>query len=430
VKLIFANVAKTTLAGPINSTTTTIVVQAGTGVLFPNPQQNQYFTVTMIPASTGIPGEIMWCTGRSGDTLTVIRGQEGTVATAYVAGDTASNRVTAHGLLADAQIPCQVGDPNGVIAGTAGDTVTSPDFVFDVVNQVVWACVFGSSSPATTIWKQINTFQTLLSNGTRYVNASTGSDSNDGLTAGTPWLTLQHAWNVLQSTINFAGFTIRINCTGSFTAGVTAQGGLIGAIAGASSVVFSFASGSLVAATNSSCFLASAFASFSIDCPSGTAVQLGANGTGAGQGYGVLAQGGGNITIVQNVQFNSCTVAQIGAFGSGSIVVYGGTLVVTGTSPSFIFAQSGGFVSQSTTATVTATGTTTYSVAAVNVQTCAIADIHATTFGGSVTGVRYNAYANGVINTGSGGATFIFGTSAGTVNLVAGVYGNGSGQYL
>ena len=94
-QVIFTNLATSTLAGSITNTAVTLNLQAGGGALFPNPAVGQYFTLTLVDAATSQLNEIMWCTARTGDTLTVIRAQEGTSALAWNAGDIASNKITA-----------------------------------------------------------------------------------------------------------------------------------------------------------------------------------------------------------------------------------------------------------------------------------------------------------------------------------------------
>ena len=93
--LLFANNASTTLAGSITNTAITFNVQAGGGALFPNPATGQYFVLTLVDAATGNLKEIMQCTGRSGDTFTVVRAQEGTTALAWNAGDLVNGWLTA-----------------------------------------------------------------------------------------------------------------------------------------------------------------------------------------------------------------------------------------------------------------------------------------------------------------------------------------------
>ena len=97
---LYANNAKTTLAAGITSTQTTLTVAVGTGSLFPNPTTGQAFKVTLTSATSSSVYEICLCTSRSGDVLTVVRGQEGTSATPFITNDIVGNYDTA-GVMAD-----------------------------------------------------------------------------------------------------------------------------------------------------------------------------------------------------------------------------------------------------------------------------------------------------------------------------------------
>jgi microcystin-dependent protein len=92
---IFANNAKTNLASPISTVSTTIQVAAGAGSLFPSPTGNQYFTVTLNSINYPNIFEICYCTSRTGDVLTVTRAQEGTAAYSFASGDIVGNFDTA-----------------------------------------------------------------------------------------------------------------------------------------------------------------------------------------------------------------------------------------------------------------------------------------------------------------------------------------------
>src|SRR5262245_774057 len=97
---LFANDANTILAAPINAAATAITVAAGTGGIFPTPNVNQPtinqpFLVTLLDAATQSVNEIVLCTQRVGDVLTVVRAQEGTTAKNWNGGDIISNLVTA-----------------------------------------------------------------------------------------------------------------------------------------------------------------------------------------------------------------------------------------------------------------------------------------------------------------------------------------------
>jgi len=92
--VLFTNNAATTLASSITNSATSITVASSTGNIFPSPTGSDYFLVTLQGVS-GTPIEIVKCTARSGDTLTVVRAQEGTTASAFTGGDKVELRITA-----------------------------------------------------------------------------------------------------------------------------------------------------------------------------------------------------------------------------------------------------------------------------------------------------------------------------------------------
>ncbi len=92
---LFANNASSTIAGPISNSAVSVNLASGQGALFPNPSVGQQFAMTFNDAATGLLTEIVYCTARSGDTLTIVRAQEGTSAQSWLAGDLAANLITA-----------------------------------------------------------------------------------------------------------------------------------------------------------------------------------------------------------------------------------------------------------------------------------------------------------------------------------------------
>ena len=109
--ILFTNNAATNLASSISSGATSLTVTTGTGTLFPNPTAPDYFLLTLIGIS-GTPIEIVKVTARSTDTMTIVRAQEGTTASAFTGGDQAQLRITAAVMNGAAQ------------AGLASGTVT------------------------------------------------------------------------------------------------------------------------------------------------------------------------------------------------------------------------------------------------------------------------------------------------------------------
>jgi hypothetical protein len=96
--LVYTNFAKTTLSGSISNTAVSIALASGSGSLFPALTGNQYFIGVLTDAATQLNHEIVKVTARSGDTVTVVRAQEGTTALNWSAGDYFANLVTAGGL--------------------------------------------------------------------------------------------------------------------------------------------------------------------------------------------------------------------------------------------------------------------------------------------------------------------------------------------
>ena len=96
--ITFTNFAATTLNTGINSSVTSLVVSSGTGALFPSLVGSQYFYCTLVDAATGTTREIVKVTARSTDTFTIVRGQESTTSSSYLAGDKVELRLTAAGI--------------------------------------------------------------------------------------------------------------------------------------------------------------------------------------------------------------------------------------------------------------------------------------------------------------------------------------------
>ena len=93
------NRAVSTLASGISDSDLSLTVAAGEGAKFPQPGNGFHIT---------IEDEILKCTARSGDTLTVTRAQEGTGAAAHSAGKAVELRITAK-LISDLNA-AEVGD--------------------------------------------------------------------------------------------------------------------------------------------------------------------------------------------------------------------------------------------------------------------------------------------------------------------------------
>ncbi len=94
--LKLANNAVSRLASPITTASTTIALTPGDGAKFPTIGAGDWFPITVVKRDGTL--EIMRCTARTNDTLTVTRAQEGTSAVAFAAGDRVELRLTAAAL--------------------------------------------------------------------------------------------------------------------------------------------------------------------------------------------------------------------------------------------------------------------------------------------------------------------------------------------
>jgi hypothetical protein len=89
---LFTNNAGSTLAATANIADTSIVLATGEGARFPSPGAGEKFHATI---QNGTAFEIVEVTGRTGDTLAVVRAREGTSAQTWNVGSSVTLRVTA-----------------------------------------------------------------------------------------------------------------------------------------------------------------------------------------------------------------------------------------------------------------------------------------------------------------------------------------------
>ena len=94
---LFANNAASELAGAVTLGDVSLTLKAGDGAKFPTPSGGDFFLVTLYQkvGQDEINHEIVKCTARAGDVLTVVRAQEGTTARAFNPDDPVELRLTA-----------------------------------------------------------------------------------------------------------------------------------------------------------------------------------------------------------------------------------------------------------------------------------------------------------------------------------------------
>ena len=96
MSVLFSNNAATTLAAGVGDSATSVTVADGS--VFPAISGSDYFYLTLEVDSDPDLKEIVKCTARSGNTLTVVRGQDNSTARTFSTTDKCELRLTAGGL--------------------------------------------------------------------------------------------------------------------------------------------------------------------------------------------------------------------------------------------------------------------------------------------------------------------------------------------
>jgi hypothetical protein len=171
---LYTNNAYGVLASSIGPSDTTITLMSGDGARFPNPGGGDFFLLTLI-ALDGNASEASWeivrVTARSSDTLTVVRGQEGTTGLIWPAASRAELRATAgtFSQLAPLASPALTGTPTAPTpsVGTNTTQIATTAYVRGEVAALV------ASAPGTL--DTLNELATALGNDPNFATTVTNS---------------------------------------------------------------------------------------------------------------------------------------------------------------------------------------------------------------------------------------------------------------
>lgn len=130
---LFANNINTTLAAAATSTQTTLSLTSTVGIPTTIPS-GDYFAMTLNDAATRSVFEVVYVTAISGSNVTIVRGQEGTSANSWLAGDYIYGALTAGELLAFANVAGSSTQPFAVAPASASAPQNAPQFgqMFDL----------------------------------------------------------------------------------------------------------------------------------------------------------------------------------------------------------------------------------------------------------------------------------------------------------
>ena len=137
MSVILKNNTEGFLATAISASDTGLVLQSGNGANFPNPVSPDYFYVTLV--SSGGTQEVVRVTARSGDSMTVLRGQDGTTAQSFAAGSRLEMRVNAQSVIDTVYgiTNYQGGSDTNPVTRLDGSALQAGDFYFNTVADEV-----------------------------------------------------------------------------------------------------------------------------------------------------------------------------------------------------------------------------------------------------------------------------------------------------
>lgn len=168
------NNAFSTLLSSIASGATSLTVASGTGLKFPTISSGNFFYATLIDSSNNY--EVVKVTARATDVFTILRGQDGTAASAYTAGDRIELRPTA--ALFDDKLSLGGGTLTGALAVPSGATTTQVPQVQEVVKKT------GDTMSGPLIVPELRGPSNVINVPTGHKITTTGLGSVTGATVG------------------------------------------------------------------------------------------------------------------------------------------------------------------------------------------------------------------------------------------------------
>jgi hypothetical protein len=244
-----------------------------------------------------------------------------------------------------------------------------------------------------------------LSANTAFNVATTGSDTTGDGSSGNPWQTLQRAIDFVANNVDLNGFTVQINvAAGAYASGITLSSPWVGAVAGGSISPAVTINGDTTTPANVSCA-----GVFAVALGGSINVQ-GFQFTG---GVQINVSRGGYVVISGNCTFAGTNAIQFQVGRLGHLLIASG-YTVAGTTPQVHWnLVNNGVLIVNPGLTITVSGTPAFSNAFISCSKCTSTNCGGITFSGSATGLRYNVFMNGQIDTGGAGANYFPGNVAG-----------------
>lgn len=256
-----------------------------------------------------------------------------------------------------------------------------------------------SSSGDSQILNKPTLREVLSANRTYYVNASTGSDSNNGLGSGTAFATRQKAVDVV-AMLDLSIYNVEIQLAGNFTDACAVNGPWVGS--GTVTMVGAGSGSTTINRTSGNALTARGGAIIGIRA---CTLRTTTSGTCLYAETGAVINGGSDIV------FGASASNHIYADFAG-IITMASSYSITGAAA--VHVRSQGFSNCTATGiTVTLTGTPGFAVFAAADRLGAV-NYFSNTYSGSATGTRYISNLNSLIFTNGAGATALPGGTAGS----------------
>lgn len=254
--------------------------------------------------------------------------------------------------------------------------------------------------------KRFTLREVLTADRTYYV-ATTGSDSNDGLTSGTALLTVQAALDKA-ATVDLAGNTLTVQIAD----GTYDQQLIIPALVGLKTEQQFVIHGNPttpgnVVLTTSAQYAIAATVAAGVRCTLDSVGVAATNG-----GYGIAVTGG--FLYHRNLNFGNCGSAHLVVNRNGVALSRYETATISSGAGNSIYAAAGGFILFEN-CSIAINGTPNFWDCFAFADAGGQINAQNTTYSGAATGTRYKANA-GIISTNGGGASFFPGSSAGSTS--------------
>ena len=248
--------------------------------------------------------------------------------------------------------------------------------------------------------------EALSANRTYYVDTINGSDSNNGLAAGSgnAFKTIQKAIDTVAGLdLSIYNVTIQVGA-GTYTGGVIVNGPWIGAgtvtlvgdVTTPSNVVISTTSADAIKLQNGARL---AIGGFKLQTTT--------------SGCGILSTSGAAASVVGKMEYGACDTAHLRADGSGSNIAISSPYSISGGANAHYMAGLASTINASSLGVVTVSGTPNFNYAFVYIEFSYVRAF-GNTYSGSATGSRYSVNANGAIQTAGAGENYFPGNSNGT----------------